>query len=233
MIAEISGKISSKGTNLSDRLEDNLTGDVFGALRYIPYSEGFEKILKKRRVVTPTRFSDDMLRIDQDQLDKYDAYIEFWPRDKDSELDVIITTSRLIIGIEVKYRSGISSDDLIDKKPEDSNHQLIREMRSLISRSGEHKKAALIFVAPEPESREVVSKLVDERRVHQNVELSYLSWETILDILDEIRLDDDRLQVILDDICSLLSKKDFSRFLKFETGPKVEDELYFKIDKGE
>ncbi|KPU26283.1 hypothetical protein TR13x_10785 [Caloranaerobacter sp. TR13] len=37
MIAEMKGKISSTGSNLSERLEDKLIGDFFGALRYIPY----------------------------------------------------------------------------------------------------------------------------------------------------------------------------------------------------
>ncbi|PEL70535.1 hypothetical protein CN637_07025 [Bacillus toyonensis] len=37
LIAEIYGKISSDGSNLSERLEDKLTGDIFGSLRYLPY----------------------------------------------------------------------------------------------------------------------------------------------------------------------------------------------------
>ncbi|MEK4246582.1 hypothetical protein MKZ20_14770 [Psychrobacillus sp. FSL K6-2684] len=40
MIAEIRGKISRSGSNLTERLEDNLTGNVFGALRYLPYERG-------------------------------------------------------------------------------------------------------------------------------------------------------------------------------------------------
>jgi|GEM_PF-4181867 len=34
MLAEIHNKISGTGSNLSDRLEDQLTGDFFGTLRY-------------------------------------------------------------------------------------------------------------------------------------------------------------------------------------------------------
>lgn len=45
-IAEIKGKISSTGSNLSDRLEDLLTSDVFGPLRYLPFDEGLLPILK-------------------------------------------------------------------------------------------------------------------------------------------------------------------------------------------
>lgn len=45
MIAELHGKISSRGTNLRETSEDNLTGNFFGALRYIPFSKGIQKIL--------------------------------------------------------------------------------------------------------------------------------------------------------------------------------------------
>ena len=45
MIAELHGKISSSGSNLSDHLEDKLTGDVFGVLRYLPFHIGMAQIL--------------------------------------------------------------------------------------------------------------------------------------------------------------------------------------------
>ena len=45
LIAEIKGKISNTGSNLNDRLEDNLTGNVFGTLRYISFEKGLKKIL--------------------------------------------------------------------------------------------------------------------------------------------------------------------------------------------
>jgi hypothetical protein len=38
-IVEIHGKINSTGSNLSDRLEDLLTSDIFGPLRYLPAKE--------------------------------------------------------------------------------------------------------------------------------------------------------------------------------------------------
>jgi len=44
-IAELHGKISSSGTNLSDRLEDLLTADIFGPLRYLPFQDGLSHIL--------------------------------------------------------------------------------------------------------------------------------------------------------------------------------------------
>jgi hypothetical protein len=47
MIAEIHNKLSATGSNLHDRLEDQLTGNVFGTLRYLPYSQGLHVILNK------------------------------------------------------------------------------------------------------------------------------------------------------------------------------------------
>ena len=35
-IAEIRGKISETGSNLSERMEDLLTSDTFGCMRYLP-----------------------------------------------------------------------------------------------------------------------------------------------------------------------------------------------------
>ncbi|MEH6994009.1 hypothetical protein V7075_15050 [Neobacillus drentensis] len=45
MLAEILGKISRTGSNLTERLEDNLTGNVFGVLRYIPFSAALGEVL--------------------------------------------------------------------------------------------------------------------------------------------------------------------------------------------
>jgi hypothetical protein len=51
LIAEIEGKISSTGSNLSERLEDKLTGDFFGSLRYIPFNKVTKSILSKTKIL--------------------------------------------------------------------------------------------------------------------------------------------------------------------------------------
>ena len=40
VMAELCGKVSRSGANISDRSEDLLTSDTFGALRYLPPDEG-------------------------------------------------------------------------------------------------------------------------------------------------------------------------------------------------
>ena len=44
MIADIKGKISRSGSNLTANLEDNLT-EMYGALRYIPFNKAMKPIL--------------------------------------------------------------------------------------------------------------------------------------------------------------------------------------------
>lgn len=42
MVEEFYGKISRSGSNLSDKLEDKLTGDFFGTLRYMDFCDGLQ-----------------------------------------------------------------------------------------------------------------------------------------------------------------------------------------------
>lgn len=46
MIAEIKGKVNKQNTNLTELIEDELTGNFFGNMRYIPFTKGLKKILK-------------------------------------------------------------------------------------------------------------------------------------------------------------------------------------------
>ena len=41
MIAEIKGKVNRDNTNLTELREDELTGNLFGCLRYISFNNGF------------------------------------------------------------------------------------------------------------------------------------------------------------------------------------------------
>ena len=54
MIAEISGKVNRQNTNLSELSEDELTGNFFGSLRYIPFDKGMKNIHNAFEVVNKT-----------------------------------------------------------------------------------------------------------------------------------------------------------------------------------
>lgn len=109
MIAEIKGKLWQTGHNLNESLEDNLTGNFFGALRYIPFDLALRKILSAG--VYPSKVGD---LIGEIQADFWSDKLEFWSQDEEGEMDALLNFDDTIIGIEVKYASGLSSDDDID-----------------------------------------------------------------------------------------------------------------------
>jgi hypothetical protein len=64
VIAEIKGKLWQTGHNLNESLEDNLTGNFFGALRYIPFDLGLRNILSAG--VYPSKVGDLIRKIHTD-----------------------------------------------------------------------------------------------------------------------------------------------------------------------
>ena len=215
MIAEIKGKLWQTGHNLNESLEDNLTGNFFGALRYIPFDLALRKILSAGEY--PSRIGELIGKI---SADFWSDKIEFWPYDKEGEMDAFLNFDDTIIGIEVKYASGLSSDDAIDNssmidkqsvEAEDSKNQLSRESR-IVSRKGECKTKILLFIANRESCRNVYNDVVNRNIISNDVQLAYISWQTILVELEKLKLDDRYYRVIIDDLISLLTKKGFESF---------------------
>ena len=110
-IAEIRGKISRTGDNLSERLEDLLTSDVFSFCRYVrPYTLLLPFLRQAKRL------DDEPLgNLLKDKVDRVN-YL-FWPRLHQSEPDVLISLELssgrfFLILIEAKYFSSKSNSAL-------------------------------------------------------------------------------------------------------------------------
>src|SRR5437879_1640382 len=110
MIAEIHGKISSTGSNLSERLEDQLTGDVFGTLRYLDDHLGLMPFLESSYCLTgegrriPFTFQGGSII----------KHVWFWPWLNEAEPDVCIEiteggNTESVVCIEAKYNSVLQS----------------------------------------------------------------------------------------------------------------------------
>ena len=215
MIADINGKLSRTGHNLNDMLEDNLTGNFFGALRYIPFDLALRNILSAG--VHPREVGDLIGKI---SADFWSDKIEFWPYDKEGEIDALLNFDDTIIGIEVKYASGLSSEDDIDNSSmidtqsiieEPSKNQLSKESR-IVSRKGAGKTKILIFIANSDSCRTVYEDVIKRNIISNDVQMAYISWQSILVELKKLKLDDRYYQVIIDDLISLLTKKGFESF---------------------
>lgn len=214
MIAELYGKISGTGSNLTDRLEDDLTGNVFGTLRYLPFHEGVGRILATARIAELST----LLR--KNRLSYWADRISFWPYHKEGELDVLIELDDSVIGIEVKYCSGLSSDDEVDnsetgKEFEYSSNQLARESRIVKEKSGK-KKSFLIFIANDSACASTYRNVISRHILEVGVQLGYVSWQEILIQLERHIIDDPFGRLILADVIALLKKKGFERFQSFE-----------------
>jgi hypothetical protein len=238
LIAEIEGKISSTGSNLSERLEDKLTGDFFGSLRYIPFNKATKSILSKTKILKEnyTQILDMVNKLD---IDYWDSNIEFWPYDSLGELDVLLDFEEIVIGIEVKLYSGLSSDDGVDNSAydyvEESSHQLSRESRILKRKiMGTNKSALLIFIAPEYNCYPICKEAYDRNIIEDRVVLGYLSWEEILAVLENEVIAEASTKyekLIVQDLIKLLKRKGLERFRSFDIKcPHIDSHLYFKFD---
>ncbi|MGG7056738.1 hypothetical protein ACQPUZ_00415 [Clostridium tertium] len=226
MIAELHGKISSRGTNLRETSEDNLTGNFFGALRYIPFSKGIQKILLE--IIDKSNFNNY-------EAEEWAEKIEFWPYHKDGELDLIIDLNLVTIGIEVKYNSGLSSEDDVIKdyeSEEPSKNQLSRESMIIKELAIEkNKKPILLFIARKNEGKEIVDNVKKRNIIENGVIFEFISWEEICSIIEEL-YKSSKLnyfeKVVIDDIYRLLAKKGFDSFKSFKSN--ISSSL---IDKNE
>ncbi|WP_312474458.1 hypothetical protein [Neobacillus sp.] len=214
MLAEIHNKIAANGSNLTDRLEDKLTGDFFGTLRYLPFEIGMKSVLSS------VRFENDKVTQEWNgiiQVERgYMQEIEFWYRHSEGEIDLLVPLSNVIIGIEVKYLSGISSeDDTIDNSInyQESCNQLARYSRMMKDISN-GRITYLIFLAPYKMMQEVEKTLRNRSIIAPDVKLGFLCWEDILDSLDEIDLSQLEIgqKMIVHDLQSLLMKKGLMRY---------------------
>lgn len=237
LIAEIKGKISSTGSNLNERLEDKLTGDLFGSLRYIPFDKATKSILLKTKV-SKGNFSDTFEVINRLSVGYWDRNILFWPYDSLGELDVLLEFEEIVIGIEVKLYSGLSSDDGVDNSAYDhiaeSSHQLSRESRILKRKiTGTNKRALLIFISPEYTCYPICKEAYDRNIIEDGVVLGYLPWEEILVALEKVVETEDinkYEELITKDLITLLKRKGLERFRSFDFDcPNIDPGLCFEF----
>lgn len=231
MIAEIKGKVNKQNTNLTELREDELTGNFFGNMRYIPFTKGLKKILKN--AIRPVELQS---MIDDIDVSYWDDKIFLWEKirenDNITELDVRMDFSSIIIGIEVKYQSGLSSEDKESDESisaENSFNQLSREAR-ILRLVGADKKKLLLLLADDLACAETIQGI----KIIEGVQLGYLSWQEVLIQLKELTELNNFEHLIVADIIELLEKKGFLRFSGFEMDIRDisnKDNWYFELPK--
>ena len=230
MVEEFYGKISRSGSNLSDNLEDKLTGDFFGTLRYMDFCDGLQPIL-----CGALRKSEKQQETSQDAIQllknvnctniRDEEHIKFWPKHDLGELDVLLDFDNCCIGIEVKFQSGLSSDD-----------QLIREAEILCDLAKDKKKI-LLFIAGHESCRSVYHKYKDV--IRKDVHFIFVSWEDILQSMKDLLNGGNGSKytsgqkLMISDLVKLLTRKEFDTFLSMTnsiSNESIEKDGYFMAD---
>lgn len=236
MVEEFYGKISRSGSNLSDSLEDKLTGDFFGTLRYMDFCDGLQPILcgALRKSEKQQAESQDVIQLIENvncTNIKDEEHIKFWPKHDLGELDVLLEFDNCYIGIEVKYKSGLSSDD-----------QLIREANILCDLPKDKKKI-LLFIAKHESCLSVYRKYKKDIS-KQGVHFVFASWEDILQSMKDILHGGKGSnytfgqKLMIRDLVRLLTRKDFETFLSMTNGisdrpdQSIEKKGYFMVDNN-
>ncbi len=224
-IAEIHGKISDTGTNLSERMEDLLTSDIFGCMRY----------LSPQKVLIPFLQTAKSLHGDAfpilGEIIKF--HCSFWPSLKSlgcipCEPDVMLgleTDKRVVhlVLVEAKYYSGLSSEE--DERPEPAN-QLARELDNLFALSSldlgwkpELKIGAriLLFVTQDMGMpRGLLAQSLAEYKHKRNREsdIYWTSWRFLPSILEQNLEKESSPEntAILEDMLKLLLRKGLTVF---------------------
>lgn len=208
MIAEIYHKFSTD-------LEDVLTGDFFGAMRYMPFNRGLNQIFKNYVVSEDPQVTHILSNAADD-----DFNFEFWKRSENGlvEIDGFIPLTSVGIGIEVKYRSGLSGGDQLEKEA-----QVLDEWCN-----GKEKLLILIGEAEEAKAIYIENK---DKRVFRDVHLEYLSWQDILLGLDQVLISSSYEKKMIEDLKTLLREKGFVSFEGFSIDqPVVDKDICWTMD---
>ncbi len=208
MIAEIYHKFSTD-------LEDVLTGDFFGAMRYMPFNRGLNQIFKNYAVSEDPQVTHILSNAADD-----DFNFEFWKRSENGlvEIDGFIPLTSVGIGIEVKYRSGLSGGDQLEKEA-----QVLDECCN-----GKEKLLILIGEAEEAKAIYIENK---DKRVFRDVHLAYLSWQDILLGLDQVLISSSYEKKMIEDLKTLLREKGFVSFEGFSIDqPVVDKDICWTMD---
>lgn len=208
MIAEIYHKFSTD-------LEDVLTGNFFGAMRYMPFNRGLNQIFKNYAVSEDPQVTHILSNAADD-----DFNFEFWKRSENGlvEIDGFIPLTSVGIGIEVKYRSGLSGGDQLEKEA-----QVLDEWCN-----GKEKLLILIGEAEEAKAIYIENK---DKRVFRDVHLAYLSWQDILLGLDQVLISSSYEKKMIEDLKTLLREKGFVSFEGFSIDqPVVDKDICWTMD---
>ena len=181
----------------------------------MPFNRGLNQIFKNYAVSEDPQVTHILSNAADD-----DFNFEFWKRSENGlvEIDGFIPLTSVGIGIEVKYRSGLSGGDQLEKEA-----QVLDEWCN-----GKEKLLILIGEAEEAKAIYIENK---DKRVFRDVHLAYLSWQDILLGLDQVLISSSYEKKMIEDLKTLLREKGFVSFEGFSIDqPVVDKDICWTMD---
>lgn len=207
MLAEINHKMSSG-------LEDELTGNFFGIMRYLPFSRGLKPVFEKYIKSDDMQVKNILADMTEDEFS-----FEFWKRSElgHGEIDAYMENTGKAVGIEVKYHSDLSGEN-----------QLEREAAMLEEWSKSEDKM-LILVAMEEDAGNIYRRNKN-KPCFQSVHLAYITWQDILLGMDAVITDTVFEEQMIEDLRQYFVEKGFVSFNGFaSTNIPVDGGLHYEF----
>ena len=200
--------------------EDELTGDFFGTIKYIPFQKGFGRILNEFL----KEKEDQKFKKAKEILETFGTNVEFifWNKQNGkrkytkgedvTEPDVLIVDeNENAILIEVKYISGPSDGGTEEKK------QINRE-KNFLNSNFQGKNTLFLYIGD-------IWQCTKIERSEEIENIITITWSDITEILKNILnpndIEDNYIKFIFEDILSFLRVKGFEKFKGFRT--EIED----------
>lgn len=192
MIAEIYHKSVDIGS------EDQLTGNVFGGLRYMPYPLARQIIINSILPISASKLLDESLT--QEISGEWGRNVYFWKHymNSQTEPDIVMELEQVVILIEVKYNSSLSGND-----------QLIREAE-LLTKNYSEKKKFLILLAREDSAISIYNN--NKLNITPEVFFGYCTWQRLFDNISTQKVN----SLICNDLTNYLYEKGFAGFRGFD-----------------
>lgn len=207
LLAELNHKISCES-------EDELTGNFFGIMRYLPFRRGLKPILEKYIKSDDLQAKGMIANMEEDVFP-----FEFWKSSSLGlgEIDAYMENTGMAVGIEVKYHSGLSGEN-----------QLEREA-AMLEEWGKAEDKLLLLVAMEEEAGKIYQRNKN-KPCFQSVHLAYITWQDILLGMDSIITENVFEEQMLEDLRQYLVAKGFESFHGFAVADiPVDGGLYYEF----
>jgi hypothetical protein len=177
--AQLKGKL----TREEEDLEDLLTSNVFGAIKYVHYIEGLMPLLSEAETGDGSKPLQGLNVI-------YKPEYQFWPSLKEEdcnpcEPDVLISITQsngkqILILVEAKFKSGKSSEADLSDKPSDQLSKEWDNLKCLATKN--NSDPYLLYITanigfPEKEIKESISEYLKKRE--STINILWLSWRKI------------------------------------------------------